>query len=107
MYLYKGEFNHNVISVNEGDVQKWKLQLKLVLMMFWIILKDHGLSFVWKMDEYINLYIVDVDDEFQRNDEEDEPELKAIVYNTTGSNSYGNDISFSDIDEIELYKSEE
>ncbi|MDF4191325.1 hypothetical protein PV939_07475 [Ligilactobacillus salivarius] len=55
----------------------------------------------------LNLYIVDVDDEFQRNDEEDEPELKAIVYNTTGSNSYGNDISFSDIDEIELYKSEE
>lgn len=50
---------------------------------------------------------MDVDDEFQRNDEEDEPELKAIVYNTTGSNSYGNDISFSDIDEIELYKSEE
>ena len=55
----------------------------------------------------LNLYIVDVDDEFQRNDEEDEPELKAIVYNTTGSNSYGNDISFSDIDEIELYKSDE
>ncbi|WP_143455819.1 hypothetical protein [Ligilactobacillus salivarius] len=55
----------------------------------------------------LNLYIVDVDDEFQRNDKEDEPELKAIVYNTTGSKSYGNDISFSDIDEIELYKSEE
>ena len=55
----------------------------------------------------LNLYIVDVDDEFQRNDEEDEPELKAIVYNTTGSKSYSNDISFSDIDEIELYKSEE
>ena len=30
-----------------------------------------------------------------------------IVYNYTGSKSYGNDISFSDIDEIELYKSEE
>ncbi|EGL98009.1 hypothetical protein [Ligilactobacillus salivarius] len=30
-----------------------------------------------------------------------------IVYNYTGNKSYGNDISFSDIDEIELYKSEE
>ena len=50
----------------------------------------------------LNLYIVDVDDEFQRNDEEDEPELKAIVYNTTGSNSYGNGIAFDDIDSIEL-----
>ena len=46
--------------------------------------------------------IVDVDYEFQRNDEEDEPELKAIVYNTTGSNSYGNGIAFDDIDSIEL-----
>lgn len=45
---------------------------------------------------------MDVDDEFQRNDEEDEPELKAIVYNTTGSNSYGNGIAFDDIDSIEL-----
>ncbi|MCQ4116704.1 hypothetical protein NOU10_04775 [Ligilactobacillus sp. MP3] len=50
----------------------------------------------------LNLYIVDVDDEFQRNDEEDEPELKAIVYNTTDSNSYGNGIAFDDIDSIEL-----
>ena len=50
----------------------------------------------------LNLYIVDVDDEFQRNDEEDEPELKAIVYNTTGSNYYGNGIAFDDIDSIEL-----
>lgn len=50
----------------------------------------------------LHLYIVDVDDEFQRNDEEDEPELKAIVYNTTGSNSYGNGIAFDDIDSIEL-----
>ena len=48
----------------------------------------------------LHLYIVDV--EFQRNDEEDEPELKAIVYNTTGSNSYGNGIAFADIDSIEL-----
>lgn len=50
----------------------------------------------------LNLYIVDVDDEFQRNDEEDKPELKAIVYNTTGSNLYGNGIAFDDIDSIEL-----
>lgn len=47
----------------------------------------------------LHLYIVDVDDEFQRNDEG--PELKAIVYNTTGSNSYGNGIAFDDIDFIE------
>ncbi|MYU74797.1 hypothetical protein [Ligilactobacillus salivarius] len=47
----------------------------------------------------LNLYIVDVDYEaFGYN---------IIVYNYTGSKSYGNDISFSDIDEIELYKSEE
>lgn len=47
----------------------------------------------------LNLYIVDVDHEaFGYN---------IIVYNYTGSKSYGNDISFSDIDEIELYKSEE
>lgn len=50
----------------------------------------------------LNLYIVDVDYEFQRNDEEDEPELKAIAYNTTGSNYYGNGIAFDDIDSIEL-----
>ena len=48
----------------------------------------------------LNLYIVDVDDEFQRNDEG--PELNAIVYNTTGSNSYGNGIAFDDIDSIDL-----
>ena len=47
----------------------------------------------------LHLYVVDVDDEFQRNDE---PELNAIVYNTTGSNSYGNGIAFDDIDSIEL-----
>ena len=52
----------------------------------------------------LHLYIVDVDDEFQRNDEEDEPELKAIVYNTTGSNSYGNGIAFDDIDSIDVNK---
>lgn len=47
----------------------------------------------------LKLYIVDVDHEaFGYN---------IIVYNYTGSKSYGNDISFSDIDEIELYKSEE
>lgn len=47
----------------------------------------------------LNLYNVDVDYEaFDYN---------IIVYNYTGSKSYGNDISFSDIDEIELYKSEE
>ena len=50
----------------------------------------------------LNLYIVDVDYEFQRNDEEDEPELKAIAYNTTGSNYYGKGIAFDDIDSIEL-----
>lgn len=50
----------------------------------------------------LNLYILDVDYEFQRNDEEDEPELKAIAYNTTGSNYYGNGIAFDDIDSIEL-----
>lgn len=50
------------------------------------------------------LYIADVDDEFQRHDEDDEPELNAIVYNTTGSNSYGNGIAFDDIDSIELDK---
>lgn len=52
----------------------------------------------------LHLYIVDVDDEFQRHDEDDEPELNAIVYNTTGSNSYGNGIAFDDIDSIELDK---
>lgn len=50
----------------------------------------------------LRLYIVDVDDEFQRNDEADEPELNAIIYNTTGSNFYGNGIAFDDIDSIEL-----
>ncbi|WP_347980087.1 hypothetical protein [Limosilactobacillus allomucosae] len=50
----------------------------------------------------LHLYIVDTDDEFQRNDEDDEPELNAIIYNTTGSNSYGNGIAFDDIDSIEL-----
>lgn len=50
----------------------------------------------------LRLYIVDVDDEFQRNDEDDEPELNAIIYNTTGSNSYGNGIAFDDVDSIEL-----
>ena len=50
----------------------------------------------------LHLYIVDTDDEFQRHDEDDEPELKAIVYNTTGSNYYGNGIAFDDIDSIEL-----
>ncbi|WP_191363478.1 hypothetical protein [Limosilactobacillus oris] len=50
----------------------------------------------------LHLYIVDVDDEFQRHDEDGEPELNAIVYNTTGSNSYGNGIAFDDIDSIEL-----
>lgn len=50
----------------------------------------------------LRLYIVDVDDEFQRNDEDDEPELNAIIYNTTGSNSYGNGIAFDDIGSIEL-----
>lgn len=48
------------------------------------------------------IYIVDVDDEFQRHDDDEEPELKAIVYNTIGSNSYGNGIAFDDIDSIEL-----
>lgn len=48
----------------------------------------------------LHLYIVDVDDEYQRNDEG--PELYAIVYNTTRSNSYGNGIPFEDIDSIEL-----
>lgn len=33
--------------------------------------------------------------------------LAIILYNYTGSKSYGNDILFSDMDEIELYKSEE
>lgn len=52
-----------------------------------------------KNGKRIKLYIVDVDYEaFGYN---------IIVYNYTGSNSYGNDIPFSDIDEIELYKSEE
>ena len=52
-----------------------------------------------KNGKRIKLYIVDVDYEaFGDN---------VIVYNYTGSNSYGNDIPFSDIDEIELYKSEE
>ncbi len=32
--------------------------------------------------------------------------LAIILYNYTASKSYGNDISFSDIDEIKLYKSE-
>lgn len=50
----------------------------------------------------LRLYIVDVDDEFQRNDEDDEPELNTIIYNTTGSNSYGNGIAFDDVDSIEL-----
>lgn len=50
----------------------------------------------------LRLYIVDVDDEFQRNDEDDEPELNAIIYNTIGSNSYGSGIAFDDIDSIEL-----
>ena len=50
----------------------------------------------------LHLYIVDTDDEFQRNDEDDEPELNAIIYNTTGSNSYGNGIAFDDIDSIEV-----
>lgn len=53
----------------------------------------------------LRLYIVDVDDEFQRHDEDGEPELNAIVYNTTGSNAYGNGIAFDDIDSIELDKS--
>lgn len=52
----------------------------------------------------LHLYVVDVDDEFQRHDEDWEPELNAIVYNTTGSNSYGNGIAFDDIDSIELDK---
>ena len=53
----------------------------------------------FKHGKRIKLYIVDVDYEsFGYN---------IIVYNYTGSNSYGNDIPFSDIDEIELYKSEE
>ena len=52
-----------------------------------------------KNGKRIKLYIVDVDYEaFGYN---------IIVYNYTGSNSYGNDIPFSGIDEIELYKSEE
>ncbi|WP_302757631.1 hypothetical protein [Ligilactobacillus salivarius] len=38
----------------------------------WIIVR-------MKDGRILNLYIVDVDDEFQKNDEEDEPELKAIV----------------------------
>lgn len=50
----------------------------------------------------LHLYIVDTDDEFQRNDEDDEPKLNAIIYNTTGSNSYGNGIAFDDVDSIEL-----
>ena len=94
MYLYKGESNHNVISVNITT----QISLDDVLDNFerlWTIVH-------MKDGRILNLYIVDVDDEFQRNDEEDEPELKAIVYNTTGSNSYGNGIAFDDIDSIEL-----
>ena len=61
----------------------------------------HGRLYTWKMDASC-IYIVDVDDEFQCHDDDEEPELKAIVYNTIGSNSYGNGIAFDDIDSIEL-----
>lgn len=68
---------------------------------------DNAFSCSWvvvhmKDGRILHIYIVDVDDEFQRHDEDEEPELKAIVYNTTGSNSYGNGIAFDDIDSIEL-----
>lgn len=68
---------------------------------------DEAFSGAWvivhmKDGRKLHLYIVDVDDEFQRHDEDWEPELNAIVYNTTGSNSYGNGIAFDDIDSIEL-----
>ena len=49
-----------------------------------------------KNGKKIKLYVVDVDYESLGHD--------IIIYNYTGSNSYGNDIPFSDIDEIELYK---
>ena len=44
----------------------------------------------------IKLYVVDVDYESFGYD--------IIIYNYTGSNSYGNYIAFSDIDSIELDK---
>lgn len=71
---------------------------------------DNHFAFSWvivhmKDGRKLHLYIVDTDDEFQRHDEDGEPELKAIVYNTTGSNAYGDGIAFDDIDSIELDKS--
>ena len=71
---------------------------------------DNQFAFSWvivhmKDGRKLHLYIVDTDDEFQRHDEDGEPELKAIVYNTTGSNAYGDGIAFDDIDSIELDKS--
>ena len=48
-----------------------------------------------KSGKKIKLYVVDVDYESFGYD--------IIIYNYTGSNSYGNYIAFSDIDEIELY----
>lgn len=71
---------------------------------------DSHFAFSWvivhmKDGRKLHLYIVDTDDEFQRHDEDGDPELKAIVYNTTGSNAYGDGIAFDDIDSIELDKS--
>lgn len=68
---------------------------------------DNAFSCSWivvhmKDGRTLHVYMLDVDDEFQRHDEDWEPELNAIVYNTTGSNSYGNGIAFDDIDSIEL-----
>lgn len=49
-----------------------------------------------KNGKKIKLYVVDVDYESFGYD--------IIIYNYTGSNSYGNYIAFSDIDSIELDK---
>ncbi|WP_278589450.1 hypothetical protein [Limosilactobacillus pontis] len=77
------------------ETSLWDVQSQFICS--WVVVR-------MKNGRTLHLYVVDVDDEFQRHDEDDEPELKAIVYNTTGSNAYGDGIAFDDIDSIELDK---